>query len=174
MSKLANGGGQASFDSDLWWYWNEADGDMGRHAASLEPMTGQTAQDNTPPQSRLKAAGTYRDIGVCLGELSEDDVTILRLAHAPVPRAFAPRFAKLGDLTHVVVALAPSPEWVLVRLEAKAPAAQREELAKRVAEAKAKVEKAVSRYRKEAAKWEKMKGQAAKSKIHQRVRKVMG
>jgi hypothetical protein len=167
-------GGQASFDSDLWWYWNEADGDMGRHAASLELMTGQTAQDNTPPQSRLKAAGTYRDIGVCLGELSEDDVTILRLAHAPVPKAFAPRFAKLGDLTHVVVAMAPSPEWVLVRLEAKAPVERRDELAKVVAEAKAKVEKAVGRYRKEVAKWEKMKGVLRTTERRERVRKVMG
>lgn len=143
----------SEFDADLWWYWNEADGDMGKHAASLQPRTSGGVQDFAPSGSQLKAAGKYSDIELSLHQLDQDQIEILRLAHTPVPPSLKPQLVKLGDLAHVVMHLAPSPAWVMERVASKSS----DELTGMVAKAKRIVAKAVKRFQNELDQWKRAK-----------------
>jgi hypothetical protein len=106
---------QSTLDSDLWAFFNDAKGDVGGlRAAPLEPSYGG-GNPTDMPGTRLDAAAIYRTIELALGGLDPEEVEVLRLAHTPVPPALRPRFVKCGELTHVVIKLAPgeSPHWVL-------------------------------------------------------------
>lgn len=128
---------------ELSWYWHSAEGDMGLHAAPLEPSYGGGEHGVTRRQS--KAVARYNLINLVLGGMEEATVKLLRLAHMDVPPALRPRFAALGTLALVVVDMAPSPEWVV---KAKEP-----ELVKLTARARQKVARAVRDFEKEHARW---------------------
>jgi hypothetical protein len=105
------------------------------------------------PGSRLDAAAIYRTIELALGGLDPEEVEVLRLAHTPVPPALRPRFAKCGELTHVVIKLSPgeSPHWVLENPK-KAEAL--------VSKARRRVSRAVKRFRAEYSMLEKLEKRA--------------
>lgn len=142
---------QSTLDSDLWAFFNDAKGDVGGlRAAPLEPSYG--GGDATDmPHTRLKAAAEYRTIELALGALEHEDVEVLRLAHTPVPPALRPKFSKCGELTHVVVWLAPSPHWVLENPK-KVDAL--------VVKARRRVSRAVKRFRAEYSLLERLEKQA--------------
>lgn len=135
---------QSTLDSDLWWFFQEASSDIsGLAAAPLEPSYGG-GTPNDVPGSRLDAAAEYRDIESALGALSIEDYEVLKLAHTPVPPALRPKFAKCGELTHVVVMLAPSAHWVLEHPEG---------VPDLVSKARRRVSRAVKKFRAELKTW---------------------
>ena len=133
-----------SRNEDLSWFWHGAEGDMGLHAAPLEPSTGGGRTDGMSAR-QLKAAGRYNRIALVLGGMDEETVRLLRLAHTDVPPAMRPRFAALGELAVAVVDAAPSPEWVLKAREA--------ELKKLTAKVRQRVAKAVREFEAELRRW---------------------
>jgi hypothetical protein len=144
-----NGGPEWTPDPDLWWYWNEADGDVGGlRAAPLEPSYGGKLDDGM--ERRVSAAGKYRDIALALGELPEEQVRLLEMAHRPLPPALRPRMGTLGALAYVVLDLAPSPEWALERLK---PTGMEPEIAKLLEKAKRSARKALEAYQAERDRW---------------------
>lgn len=156
-------------DADLEWLWTQAEGDIsGVHAAPLEPSTGG---GGVPGISRQQSAAVtrYNRIQMALGGLDEREVRLLRLAHTPVPPALRPRFAKLGTLAHVVLDMAPSPEWVL---EAKSA-----ELTKLVAKARQKVTRAIAKFQKAHREWCALEARATDDRRHaaaeQRARRAL-
>lgn len=136
------------YDHELWWFWNEADGDMGLRASPLEPSYG--GQVDTLDDNRCKAAARHRDIGLVLGALDPDQVDLLRLAHTPIPPALRPQLGKLGPLAHVVFDAAPSADWVLERLKRNGTD---DELARALERARLRVAKAISLFRAERDRW---------------------
>jgi hypothetical protein len=133
---------------------------MGRKAASLEPAShgGQVA--TTPDFRKLDAATRYKTIEFSLGGMPEQEVEILRLAHTPIPPAVRPQLAKLGELAHVVMLLAPNTAWVMERIGSKRNA----ELEELLAKAKRRVTKAISAFRKSFEEWQKLEKAAKRAK----------
>lgn len=133
-------------DSDLWWFWNDAVGDMGLHAAPLEPSTAG-APDGAADDRRIRAASRYRAIEICVGGLPEEQVRLLELVHRPVPPAIRPQMAKLGNLAHAMIDK-HGPHWVLEQLHSNGA-----ELTKAVAEMRGRVHKALEAFREEMREW---------------------
>lgn len=130
-------------NEDLYWFWNEASGDMGLRASPLEPSTG--GQSDGMSARQLKSAARYNRVSLVLGGLDEDRVRLLRLVHTEVPPALRPRFSKLGTLAMAVVDAAPSPEWVLT--------AKERELQKLTAKVRREATKAVKEFEAEYRMW---------------------
>lgn len=146
---------QSTLDSDLYWFFNEASGDVaGMRAAPLEPSYGGGDQTDMPA-SRLNAAALYRRIELALGALDPDEVEVLRLAHTPIPPALRPKFAACGEFTLVITELlAPSPHWVLENPM---------DVRRLVTTARRRVGRAVKRFRAELRHWERLERGAARS-----------
>lgn len=130
-------------NEDLYWFWNEAHGDMGLRAAPLEPSTG--GQCDGMSARHLKAAARYNRVSLVLGGMDEGTVRMLRLVHTEIPPAMRPRFSKLGTLAMAVVDAAPSPEWVLT--------AKERELQKLTAKVRQRATKAVREFEAEYRHW---------------------
>jgi hypothetical protein len=143
-----------ALDPELWWYFNEAAGDVGgMHASPLEPTTRATGKpDDSAVLARFGAVGRYRDMGCVLGALSDEDVRLLAAMHRPVPVRLRPVLASLGLLALPVLELAPSPEWALERLGGTK---RNRELAALEDQAKRKVKRALKAFRAEWTAWRK-------------------
>ena len=144
-------------DADLWWYWNDAVGDMGLHAAPLEPSTAG-APDGAADDRRIRAATRYRAIELCVGALPEEQVRLLEMSHRPIPPAMRPQLGRLGSLAHVLID-ERGPHWVLEQLHSNGA-----ELTDAVARARRKVQKAVEAFRTELTQWQRATGRLSRRK----------
>jgi hypothetical protein len=82
------------YDSELAWYANERDGEMGIHGMPLEPGTGGTPQHDGVSDHQVRAATRSRKIEFALQSVHPDARLLLLAVHYRIsPRAHQDRHA---------------------------------------------------------------------------------
>ncbi len=93
--------GSRHLDTDLAWYFDEAEGECGKHGVALEPQRG--GQHDGVSERQEKATTRMRRIEAVLHRLPHATQRTLRLGHTlPMPADRA-RLAVFGDVARYVV-----------------------------------------------------------------------
>jgi hypothetical protein len=103
-------------DPDLAWIFNDAPGDLGLHAAALEPTVRGSADRDPISERQVEAASRHRRISEALGRLDRRHQRALELAHVPLTPALLIRWAALGPLASVTASLVCDPASLVLAL----------------------------------------------------------
>lgn len=136
-------------DSELIWFFNDSDGDMGRRGIPIEPDIVGSGSDNEPGDHEVDSAGRYRRTLRALEPLTREQRLILRAAHVPLMPHFRRQYEAFGDLVGVALLLV-GPDKVLRWLHSagkKGSTEARDHLAKLKADARELVANAVDEFR---------------------------